>query len=137
LLSSLVGSLAVGLLIVLLQWSVVWQSIGFLTVLAFLVYTRFAALPTLEVLEETVRWQSPRWQADVTLLYLNEYWMLLVMHASPNATLWQRLVIYCVKYQVVYRDQFVESEYRELRSRLCVQKLLGLPAQKSESEASK
>lgn len=124
-------------MIVLLQWPVVWQGLGFLAVLIFWVYTRWAPLPTLEVLEETVRWQSPRWQADTTLLYLNEYWMLLVMHASPNATLWQRLVIYCVKYQVVYRDQFTESEYRELRSRLCVQKLLGLPAQKSESEASK
>lgn len=124
-------------MIVLLQWSVVWQSVGFLALFTFFVYTRIAPLPTLEVLKEGVQWQSSQCQVNATLLYLNEYWMMLVLHPKPNSSLWQRLIIFCIKYQLIYRDQFDEPEYRLLRSKLFVQKLLDSPAQKNESEALK
>ncbi|SBS28279.1 hypothetical protein MAQ5080_01062 [Marinomonas aquimarina] len=134
---SLLWLLAVTALLVILQWSTLWQWLAMFTGGLWLIRRPMRPNFSIDTSQDVLHWQCRGASGVLSQLYQTEYWSVLVLHVDPEQPLLYRLWHYLCRYRWLYRDQLSDADYRYLRSRLNVEKLLGLPTQKNESSASK
>lgn len=130
---SLLWFIAVTALVVILQWPVFAQWLCWAVFAVLAVRQLHPPQALIECYDERVEWHYKNNAELCQLHYLTEYWMVLKIPASSNASLLEKLATRLNRYRLVYRDQMTTTDYRYLRSRLCVDKLLGVPAQKNGS----
>lgn len=134
---SLLWLLAVIVILMLLQWP---SALQWLTLIGWsIMLLRNDRRPSfsLDTSKDVLHWQQQGASGVVALFYQTEWWSVVILHPDPQQPLFNRLLHHLSRYRWLYRDQLPETDYRYLRSRLNVEKLLGLPTQKSESAASK
>ena len=134
---SLLWCVAVTTLLVLLQWPPFLQ---WLVVIGWGVSVKLHSRRpsfSIDASKELLHWRLHGDTGVLSLLYQTELWSVLILHSDPRQPLLRKLLHYLCRYRWLYRDQLSDADYRYLRSRLNVEKLLALPIQKSESEVSK
>lgn len=90
-----------------------------------------------ECYDDRVEWTQKQVSEYCQLHYLTQHWMVVKIPMAQKTTFSEKLITMINRYRLVYKDQMTTADYRYLRSRLCVDKLMGFPAQKSESSALK
>lgn len=63
--------------------------------------------------------------------------MVVKVPMAQKITFSDKLSTLINRYRLIYKDQMTTADYRYLRSRLSVDKLMGFPAQRNESSALK
>lgn len=134
---SLLWLIAVTTVLAILQWPIELQ--WFIVIIWGIKLVRPPQPPSflLDLSKDVLHWQRQDESGALSLLYQTEYWSVVMLHSDPQQSFLKRLQHHLCRYRWLYRDQLAEADYRYLRSRLNVEKLIGLPAQKNESAVSK
>lgn len=134
---SLLWFIAVTALVILLQWSAAAQCLCWLVLVAIFVRQIRQPEVIVECYDDRVEWTQKQVSEYCQLHYLTQHWMVVKIPMAQKTTFSEKLITMINRYRLVYKDQMTTADYRYLRSRLCVDKLMGFPAQKSESSALK
>ncbi|MCO4784829.1 MAG: hypothetical protein KC467_02805 [Marinomonas atlantica] len=124
-------------LVILLQWSVVAQCLCWLALAAIFVRQMRQPEVIVECYDDRVEWVQKQVSEYCQLHYLTEHWMVVKVPMAQKITFSDKLSTLINRYRLIYKDQMTTADYRYLRSRLSVDKLMGFPAQRNESSALK